>query len=128
MIPSSIPLETGQLALLAAVLLPSLVVVGLWVRNYARTDSAPQATQRTSNRVIGFVVAVMVSVAIAFSSLAGLAGAMGEVVGMFPGGTAQLILGGLAVAGFSGYLELSLVAATAIVVIVVFATAAVRNR
>ena len=128
MIPSSIPLGTAQLTLLAAVLLPSFIVVGLWVRSYARTDSAPQATQRTSNKVIGFVVAVLVSVAIAFSSLAGLAGAVGEVVSMFPGGMAQLILGGLAVAGFSGYVELSLVAATAIVIIVIFATSAVRNR
>jgi len=128
MIPSSIPLGTAQLTLLAVLLLPSLVVLGLWVRNYARTDSAPQATQRTSNRVIGFVVATLVSIAIAFSSVAGLAGAFGEVVSMFPGGTAQLILGGLAVAGFSGVLELSVVGATVIVVIVIFATAAVRNR
>jgi hypothetical protein len=128
MIPSSIPLGTAQLTLLAVLLLPSLAVLGLWVRNYARTDSAPQATQRTSNRVIGFVVATLVSIAIAFSSVAGLAGAFGEVVSMFPGGTAQLILGGLAVAGFSGVLELSVVGATVIVVIVIFATAAVRNR
>lgn len=124
----SVPLGTAQLTLLAAVLLPSFIVVGLWVRSYARTDSAPQATQRTSNKVIGFAVAVLVSVAIAFSSLAGLAGAVGEVVSMFPGGTAQFILGGLAVAGFSGYVELSLVAATGIVIIVIFATSAVRNR
>lgn len=123
-----IPTDTTTLTVLTMLLIPLLMIAGLWVRNYQQAGSAPAATARTSDRVVGFVVAVLVSIAIAFSSLAGLAGAFGEVISMFPGGTAQLILGGLAVAGFSGYLELSIVGATAIVVIVVFATSAVRNR
>lgn len=123
-----IPTTTTGLTILAFAMIPVLLVIGLWVRNYQQAGSAPEATARTSNRVVGFVVAVLISIAVAFSSLAGLAGAVGEVVAMFPGGTAQLILGGLAVAGITGYLELSVVAATILIVVVIFGSAAVSNR
>ena len=123
-----IPTDPTVLTIIAVSLIVLLVVVGLWVRNYLDEGNAPEATARTSNRIVGVVAGALISAAIAFSSVAELAGVFGEIVSMFPGGTAQLILGGLAVAGFSGYLELSVVAATVIVVIVIFGTSAVRNR
>jgi hypothetical protein len=120
--------DASTLTIGVMLLIPVALIVGLWIQNYRKTDSAPAATERTSDRVVGFVVATLVSIAIAFSSVAGLAGAFGEVISMFPGGTAQLLLGTLAVAGFSGVVELSVVGATILVLIVIFGASAVRNR
>ena len=104
------------------------VIAGLWVKNYRkeRTD-APEATRETSQAVVGVVSGAVLAVAIAFVELAGLLGVVGDVVSMFPGGVTQLVLGGLAVAGFGGYLELGVVGATVLVVGILAASTALTN-
>jgi hypothetical protein len=103
-------------------------VAGLWVRNYRkpRTD-APEATRQTSKRVVGVISGAVLAVAIAFVELSSLLGVVGDVVSMFPGGVTQFVLGGIAIAGFGGYLELGVVGATLLVVGILATSAAFTN-
>ena len=103
-------------------------VGGLWVRNY-RKDSvdAPEATRKTSQRVVAVVSGAVLAVAIAFVELAGLLGVVGDVVSMFPGGVTQLVLAGLAVAGFQGWIEVGVVGFSLLVVGVLVASTALTN-
>lgn len=103
-------------------------VAGLWVRNYRkpRTD-APEATRKTSKRVVGVISGAVLAVAIAFVELSSLLGVVGDVVSMFPGGVTQFVLGGIAIAGFGGYLELGVVGATLLVVGILATSAAFTN-
>lgn len=105
-----------------------LAVAGLWVNNYRKEGTgAPEATRTTSRRVVGVVSGAVLAIAIAFTELAGLLGVFGEIVSMFPGGVTQLVLGGLAIAGFAGWIELGLVGFTLLVVGVLVASTALTN-
>ncbi|WP_418284773.1 hypothetical protein [Halorubrum sp. DTA46] len=103
-------------------------VGGLWVRNY-RKDSvdAPEATRKTSRRVVAVISGAVLAVAIAFVELAGLLGVVGDVVSMFPGGVTQLALGALAIAGFQGWIEVGVVGFSLLVVGVLVASTALTN-
>ena len=124
MILGSWPVTIGALVALGGV----TAVAGLWVRNYRkpRTD-APEATRKTSKRVVGVISGAVLAVAIAFVELSSLLGVIGDVVSMFPGGVTQIVLGAIAVAGFGGYLELGVVGATLLVVGILAASAAFTN-
>ena len=103
-------------------------VAAVWVMNYRKDGTgAPEATRTTSRKVVGVVSGAVLAIAIAFTELAGLLGVVGDVVSMFPGGVTQLVLGGLAIAGFAGWLEVSLVGFTLLVVGVLVASTAFTN-
>lgn len=103
-------------------------VAALWVRNY-RKDSvdAPEATRKTSRRVVAVISGAVLATAIAFVELAGLLGVVGDVVSMFPGGVTQLVLGALAIAGFQGWIEVGIVGFSLLVVFVLAASTALTN-
>lgn len=101
-------------------------LVGLWLWNYRKTDDAPEATQRTTGKVVGFISGAVFAFVVAIQQLGELAGLLGDFVAAFPGGFGQLALGLLAVGGFAGVIELTVVTATILVVLVIFATAAVK--
>ncbi|MFD1601035.1 hypothetical protein [Halobellus rarus] len=104
-----------------------LAVVGLWILNYRRTENATRATDRTSRKVVGVLSGAVFAVVIAFSNLAGLFGTLGDIVSTWPGAVGQFILGGLAVAGFAGWIEIGAVAGTVLVVGIIVAIAGIRN-
>ena len=99
----------------------------MWGRNYRRTGNAPDATQRTTRRIVGLLSAAVVSVAVILSEFTGLLGTAGDVVAMNPEGWTQAAIGLLAIAGVSGVVELGVVSMTALVVIVIAVSAAIRN-
>lgn len=103
-----------------------LGLVGLWLWNYRKTDDAPEATRMTTGKIVGFVSGMVFAFVVAIQQLGELAGLMGDVVAVFPGGFGQLALGALAIGGFAGVIELTVVTATIFVVLVIFATAAVK--
>ena len=111
-----------------AALAGGVTVAALWVRNY-RKDSvdAPEATRKTSRSVVAVISGAVLAVAIAFVELAGLLGVVGDVVSMFPGGVTQLVLAGLAVAGFQGWIEAGVVGFSLLVVFVLVASTALTN-
>ncbi|MDZ5811601.1 hypothetical protein U4E84_09620 [Halorubrum sp. AD140] len=121
----------GGALLLVALLVAAggvVTVAALWVRNYRETGAnAPEATRDTSQTVVAFVSGAVLAMAIAIAELAGLLGVVGDVVAMFPGGVTQLLLGGIAVAGFGGYLELGVVGATLLVVAIMATSTALTN-
>jgi len=121
-----IPLPLTTLAVVAA-LGGLLAVVALWVINYRATDDAPEATSRTTKAVVGVLSAGVFSIVIAVSEFAALLGTVGDVVATSPAGVGQAVLGFLAIAGFSGWLEIGVVAATIVVIAVIGITTAVRN-
>lgn len=105
-----------------------VAVAGLWINSYRKESvDAPEATRTTSRRVVGVISGAVLAIAVAFTELAGLLGVFGDIVSMFPGGVTQLVLGGLAVAGFAGWLEVSLVGFTLLVVGVLVASTAFTN-
>ena len=106
----------------------AMVAVTLtWFGNYRSAGNAPDATRQTSRRVVAVVSGAVLAVAIAIAELAGVVGVIGEVVSMFPGGVTQLVLSGLAVAGFAGYIEISVVGFTALIVLVLVGSTALRG-
>lgn len=108
--------------------LGSLVaVVVLWVRNYRSTGDAPEATSRTTQSVVGLVSATLLSVVVGISEFGALLGTAGDIVSTWPGGIGQAALGLLAIAGFSGWLEIGVVGATITVLAVIAITTAIRN-
>ena len=103
-------------------------VAGLWVMNYRKDGTdAPEATRKTSRKVVAVISGAVLAVAIAFTELAGLLGVVGDVVSMFPGGVTQLVLGGLAIAGFAGWIEVGIVGFTLLVVGVLVASTALTQ-
>lgn len=102
-------------------------VAGLWVMNYRKKGNAPDATRKTSRRVVAVVAGAVFAVAIALSELAGLLGVVGDLVAMFPGGVTQLVLAGLALAGFQGWIEVGVVGFTLLVIGVLAASTALTN-
>lgn len=104
-----------------------LAVVALWIVNYRRTDDAGDATDRTSRRVVGVVSGGIFAIVIAFANLAGLFGTIGDIVSTWPGAVGQFVLGALAIAGFTGWLEIGAVGGTLLVVVVIVAVAGIRN-
>lgn len=100
----------------------------VWVRNWRKDGvGAPEATRKTSRRVVAVVSGAVLAVAIAFVEFSSLLGVVGEIVSMFPGGVTQLALGGLAVAGFAGWIEIGLVGFTLLVVGVMVASTALTS-
>lgn len=119
----------GWITTLAALFMVGAVVgvAAVWARNYRKKGNAPDATRKTSQRVVAVATGAILAVAIAFAELAGLLGVVGDVVSMFPGGVTQLVLGGLAIAGFAGYIEIGLVGFTLLVVLVLAGSTALRT-
>ena len=120
---------SGVLPLIAMVAAGGAVVaiLGLWVINYRQTDDVEDATDRTSRTVIGVVSGAVFALVIALSNFAGLFGTIGDIVSTWPSAVGQLVLGGLAVAGFAGWIELGAVSATILVVGIIVAVAGIRN-
>jgi len=104
-----------------------VAVIAVWVMNYRSTGDAPRATSKTSRKVVGVLSAALFSVIVAISEFAGLLGTAGDVVATWPGGAGQVVLGFLAIAGFSGWLEIGVVGGTIVVIAVIGITTAVRN-
>lgn len=100
---------------------------GLWLVNYRDAGNAPDATRRTSRRVVAVISGAIIAVAIALAELAGLLGTVGDLVSMFPGGFTQLVLAGLAIAGFQGWIEVGVVGFTLLVVGVLAGSTALTN-
>ena len=120
---------TGVLPLIALVAAGGgvLAVVGLWVLNYRETDDATRATDKTSRKVIGVVSGGIFAIVVALSNFAGLFGTLGDIVSTWPGAAGQFVLGGIAVAGFAGWIEIGAVGGTILVVGVIVSVAAIRN-
>lgn len=124
-----IGLGGGPITALALVgLVGGLVAVAVvWARSYRRTGDAERATDQTSRRVVAVVSAALFALVAALVNFAGLFGTVGDLVTMAPGGFGQLALGFLAVAGFAGWIELTAVTATVLVVVIIAGVAAIRN-
>jgi len=120
---------SGVLPLIAMVAAGGAVVaiLALWAINYRRTDDVEDATDQTSRTVIGVVSGGIFALVIALSNFAGLFGTLGDIVSTWPGAVGQFVLGGLAVAGFAGWIELGAVGGTLLVVGVIVAVAGIRN-
>lgn len=104
-----------------------LAIAAVWVLNYRQTDDATEATDQTSRTVIGVVSGGIFALVVALSNFAGLFGTIGDIVSTWPSAVGQLVLGGLAVAGFAGWIELGAVGATVLVVVIIVAVAGIRN-
>jgi hypothetical protein len=105
----------------------ALAIVALWIINYRKTDDATDATDRTSRKVVGVVSGGVFALVIAFANLAGLFGTIGDIVSAWPGAVGQFVLGGIALAGFAGWIELGVVGATLLVLGIIIAVAGIRN-
>lgn len=116
-----------QMILIAGVAGTLLTFVAVWLLSYSRTDDAERATQQTSRKFVAVASAGVFSIAVALNELAGLFGTLGDIVATWPAAVGQFLLGGLAVAGFAGWLELGVVAATIVVAAVIVVTIAIRN-
>lgn len=112
-------------AILVAIALPLLVVLGLWVWNYAKADAADEATRRTSRTIVGIVAGAVISTVIIASEIAGM---FAELIAYSPEGFGTTALGLIAVLGLSGWVELGIVSATILVVGIIVVMAAVRGR
>lgn len=104
-----------------------VAVVALWAKNYREVGNAPDATDRTSRKVVGVLSAAFMVLVVGVANFAGLLGMFGDVVAMSPETVGQVILGGLAVAGFAGWVEIGVVGGTILVLGVIAATAAIKN-
>jgi len=116
----------GTVAVVAAVG-AVVAVIALWGINYRKTNDATRATDRTSKKVIGVVSGGVFALVVALSNFAGLFGTFGDIVSTWPGAVAQFVLGGLAVAGFAGWIEMGAVVGTVLVVGIIAGAAAIRN-
>jgi len=111
-------------ALGAALAIPVVALIGLWVRNYRRTGDAPRAARQSSQRVLGVAVGAILSVLV----IAGeFLDALAALVSFAPETFGQVFLGFLAIAGFAGWIELGVVTATIAVVLVLVAVGVLRR-
>lgn len=111
----------------AAFAVAAVAVVGfvaLLVRNYRRTGDGPRAARRTSRAVFGMTVGAVLTLAVIASEALD---ALAALVMFAPDTAGHLVLGFLAVAGFSGWLEVGVVGATVAVVLVLVAVGVLRR-
>ncbi len=115
------------LIVLVAVVGGFVSLVALWIFNYSQTGDTEDATERTSGTVVGAISGVVFGVVIVLSTVGDALGVVGDFIATFPNAIGQFVLGGLAVLGFSGWVEIGTVGATVLVVVIIAGVAAVRN-
>lgn len=114
-------LSTVALAVVAVV---GLAIVGLTVRNYRRGRDGPRAARQASRKVFAAVVGAVLTLAVIASEALN---ALGALISASPDSVGHLVLGALALAGFSGWLEVGVVGATVLVVGVLVAVGVLRG-
>lgn len=119
--------ELLKAAVMAFVAITLLALIGLWLWNYREEGSAPAASSETSNAVVGFLSGAVMSLVIVMAAFADFIGVMGDIIATWPAAFSQLLLGLLAIAGFSGMIEASVVSATLLVVVILVGYAAVTR-
>lgn len=102
-------------------------IAALWLSNYQSRNDAVQATRQTSQTIVGLIAGSVLVVIVAIAELSAVLGIFGDVIAMFPGGFAQLLLGTVAVLGVSGWLELSVVGMTVLVILIMAGSTAIRS-
>ena len=112
-------------AAVATAALVGLAIVVLAVRNYRRTGDGPRSARQASRTVFGLAVGAVLTLAVIASEALN---ALGALLATSPDTVGHLALGALAVAGFSGWLEVGVFTATVLVVAVLVAVGVLRDR